>query len=94
MNYDSIKTKDFFNESLKILEINKNDLKQINKIDVIKQAYYKKALKFHPDKYNDNGEKFKEIKKAYDFLNEHIKNERGIPKNIFKDKNKCLHLIN
>ena len=34
-----------------------------------KKAYFKMALKYHPDKYKgDEGEKFHEIKQAYDFL--------------------------
>lgn len=38
--------------------------------DCIKKAYFKQALKYHPDKYKlDNGEKFREVKEAYDFLN-------------------------
>ena len=39
-----------------------------------KKAYFKMALKYHPDKYKDeevSGEKFREIKQAYDFLRNH-----------------------
>lgn len=37
-----------------------------------KKAYFKLALKYHPDKYKDDkGEKFQEIKQAYDFLRNH-----------------------
>lgn len=37
--------------------------------DCVKKAYFRQALKYHPDKYKlDNGEKFREIKEAYDFL--------------------------
>ena len=35
----------------------------------VKKAYFRMALRYHPDKYKqDNGEKFKEVKAAYDFL--------------------------
>jgi len=55
MNYD---------KACKILDINKNHTS-----DCIKKAYFRMALKSHPDKYKeDNGEKFKEVKEAYDYL--------------------------
>ena len=31
------------------------------------------ALKYHPDKYGDDGSKFKELKMAYDSINKHFK---------------------
>ena len=34
----------------------------------LKRIYYKLALIHHPDKSNDNGEKFKEINESYNFL--------------------------
>ena len=35
----------------------------------VKKAYFRMALRYHPDKYKeDNGDKFKEVKSAYDFL--------------------------
>ena len=54
-----------FKKACKILEIS-----QKHTDDCIKKAYFRQALKYHPDKYKlDNGEKFREIKEAYDFLN-------------------------
>lgn len=41
----------------------------------IKTAYRKMAMKYHPDRNKDAGaaDKFKEIKKAYDFLSNQSK---------------------
>ena len=54
-----------FNKACKILNINKGDAENQTKI---KKQYYSLALKFHPDKYRDDGEKFREIKEAYEYL--------------------------
>ena len=52
--------------------------------DMRKKAYYKMALKYHPDKYKeDNGEKFKEVKDAFDCLNNNEKiNTESLDENI------------
>ena len=46
---------------------------------MLKTAYYKQALKYHPDKNKDDpgiGEKFKKINAAYSFLQEHQKSKQ------------------
>ena len=46
---------------------------------MLKTAYYKEALKYHPDKNKDDpdiGEKFKKINAAYSFLQEHQKSKQ------------------
>ena len=41
------------------------------------------ALKYHPDKYKeDNGEKFKEVKDAFDLLNEMKEKTESLDENI------------
>ena len=53
-----------FQKACKILEIS-----QKHTAECIKKAYFRMALRYHPDKYKeDNGEKFKQVKEAYDFL--------------------------
>lgn len=53
-----------YQKACKILEIS-----QKHTSECIKKAYFRMALRYHPDKYKeDNGEKFKEVKEAYDFL--------------------------
>ena len=45
------------------------DLDNKHTSDCVKKAYFRMALKYHPDKYKeDNGDKFKEGKEAYDYL--------------------------
>jgi len=53
-----------YEKACEILEIS-----QKHTSDCIKKAYFRMALRYHPDKYKeDNGEKFKQVKEAYDFL--------------------------
>ena len=53
-----------YEKACKILEISEKHTP-----DCIKKAYFRMALRYHPDKYKeDKGEKFKEVKEAYDFL--------------------------
>ena len=40
---------------------------------IIRKAYLKASLKYHPDKYRDNGDKFKEVASAYRYLCENNK---------------------
>ena len=72
-----------YEKACEILEISPKHL-----YDDPKKAYFRMALRYHPDKYKeDNGEKFKEIKLAYDFLcSEDRKDKIYIDENIdYKD---------
>ena len=51
--------------------------------EMIRKAYLKASLKYHPDKYGDNGEKFKEINKAYIYLCENNKFHHNDTENNF-----------
>jgi len=58
-----------FAKSCTLLDLNKNNLNS----KLIKRAYYKKALIYHPDKTNNKTSiEFLEIKKAYENLNKYI----------------------
>ena len=60
------------NECYQILGVNSNSTPK-----AIKQAYRKLSLKYHPDKNQefDDGVKFKEISKAYQFLKSNRKKD-------------------
>ena len=57
--------------------------------ECVKKAYYKMALKYHPDKYKDekvSGEKFREIKKAYEYLNSETRYDENYEEKVsYKD---------
>lgn len=59
MNYD---------KACEVLEIERKHL-----TESVKKAYFKQALKWHPDKPTGNEEKFKEVKEAYDYLQNYHK---------------------
>ena len=53
-----------YEKACEVLEISQKHLD-----DDVKKAYFRMALRYHPDKYKeDNGEKFRDVKEAYDFL--------------------------
>lgn len=53
-------------EACSILEISQKYTQ-----DTVKKAYFRMALRYHPDKYKeDDGEKFRKVKEAYDFLSD------------------------
>ena len=62
MNFNRTTTMDIIN-ACEILNIS-----QKHTIDQLKKAYYKMALRWHPDKPNGDTEMFKKIKAAYEFL--------------------------
>jgi curved DNA-binding protein CbpA len=49
----------------------------------IRKAYLKASLKFHPDKYGDNGDAFKEVNEAYVYLCDNNEMYSGDTKNNF-----------
>lgn len=70
-----------YDKACEILEISPKHLPEC-----VKKAYFRMALRYHPDKYkDDNGEKFKEVKSAYEFLSSRDKNYEKI--NIDDDIN-------
>lgn len=77
-----------------ILNINKNASQ-----DEIKKAYYKLALKYHPDKNKDEDseEKFKEISQAYEVLSDENKRKaydnNNLNINIFGNANDIFNRV-
>ena len=55
-----------FKQACKILKLNNKEAEDSNEL---RKKYYSLALKYHPDKYKeDDGERFREIKSAYEYL--------------------------
>ena len=68
-----------FNESIEILGLSSKHYTEKE----LKRAYYKNAIKWHPDKNGGSEEaeeKFKQIKQAYDFLS-----DEGLSKEDIED---------
>lgn len=61
--------------------------------DMLRKAYLRQALKYHPDKPGGNKEKFQEIRQAFDYLNEndlHNKPEGRFDTKIEMVLKKCI----
>jgi len=56
--------------------------------DMLRKAYLRQALKYHPDKPGGNKEKFQEIRQAFDYLNENDLNNK--PEGRFDTKIEML----
>lgn len=69
-----------FSKATNILNLSDDDCLDKEKI---RKAYLKASLKFHPDKYCDGGEAFKEVNEAYVYLCENKKMFSGDTKNNF-----------
>ena len=74
---EKLSTKDI-EKYYKILDLEKNATLQ-----QIKKRYRELVLKYHPDKYHDSGEKFKEVNEAYKFLCER---EKTFEEKIYGEK--------
>jgi len=72
------------------------DILKLNKkytFDMLRKAYLRQALKYHPDKPSGNKEKFQEIRQAFDYLNEndlHNKPEGKFDTKIEMLLKKCI----
>jgi hypothetical protein len=63
-------------------------------IQTIRKKYLRLALKYHPDKYPDNGSKFKEISQAYQFISNNHSNDNIIQSPIDLLKEALSHYDN
>ena len=68
-----------WNQAREILNL---ENKRLTK-EVIRKAYLKASLKYHPDKYSDDGEAFKKINEAYVYLCDNNKMYSGDTENNF-----------